>query len=64
MVWLWNRIEWRPLAKADLVTILQGDGPFTVFAPTNEAFLKAGIVVSTASKEELIPILLYHVLGD
>ena len=26
------------LTKADLVTTLQGDGPFTVFAPTNDAF--------------------------
>jgi len=51
------------IAKAELVNILQGDGPFTVFAPTNEAFLKAGIDVSTATKEELTPILLYHVLG-
>ncbi|MGO1748549.1 fasciclin domain-containing protein, partial [Alkalibacterium gilvum] len=26
------------LQEADLVETLQGDGPFTVFAPTNEAF--------------------------
>ncbi|MEJ2594577.1 MAG: fasciclin domain-containing protein [bacterium] len=26
------------LVKADLVSALEGDGPFTVFAPTNDAF--------------------------
>jgi len=51
------------LTKAELVTTLQETGPFTVFAPTNDAFIKAGIDVSTATKEELTPILLYHVLG-
>jgi len=50
------------LTKADLVSTLQGDGPFTVLAPTNEAFLKAGIDVNTATREELTPILLYHVV--
>ena len=28
------------LKAADLVGALQGDGPFTVFAPTNDAFAK------------------------
>jgi len=51
------------LTKVELVTTLQGAGPFTVFAPTNDAFLKAGIDVNTATKEELTPILLYHVLA-
>lgn len=51
------------LTTAELVTILQGEGPFTVFAPTNEAFQKAGIDVTMATKEELTPILLYHVLA-
>ncbi|HPN71090.1 MAG TPA: fasciclin domain-containing protein, partial [Saprospiraceae bacterium] len=31
------------LTKAELVTALQGTGPFTVFAPNNAAFTKAGI---------------------
>lgn len=55
---------------ADLVDILQSDGPFTVFAPTNEAFetLPAG-TVDTLLKEEnqkkLQSVLTYHVLaGD
>jgi len=56
------------LTKADLVTTLQGDGPFTVFAPTNEAFaaLLADLGVSSLddlSAEALKPILLYHVLS-
>ena len=35
------------LTQADLVTTLQGDGPFTVFAPTDAAFEAAGIDLST-----------------
>ena len=31
------------LSASDLVTTLQGDGPFTVFAPTDQAFADAGI---------------------
>ncbi|MBT6075556.1 MAG: fasciclin domain-containing protein, partial [Euryarchaeota archaeon] len=31
------------LVKANLVATLQGDGPFTVFAPTDQAFADAGI---------------------
>lgn len=55
---------------ADLVKILQSDGPFTVFAPTNEAFeeLPAGTVESLLkpeNKKKLESILTYHVLaGD
>lgn len=56
------------LVKADLVTVLEGDGPFTVFAPTNEAFeaLFSDLGVSgleDLSAEALEPILLYHVLS-
>jgi transforming growth factor-beta-induced protein len=56
------------LTKADLVSSLQGNGPFTVFAPTNAAFteLFADLGVSgldDLSAEALKPILLYHVLG-
>ena len=32
------------LAHADLVTTLQGDGPFTVFAPTDQAFADAELI--------------------
>ena len=52
---------------AGLVETLQGDGPFTVFAPTNEAFAKLpeGTVESLLkpeNKSKLIAILTYHVV--
>ena len=52
---------------AGLVDTLSGDGPFTVFAPTNEAFekLPKGTVESLLkpeNKEKLIAILKYHVV--
>ena len=53
------------LAHAGLVATLQGDGPFTVFAPTDEAFAEAGIDLSTFDNDEanatLADILTYHV---
>ena len=53
------------LVKADLVTTVQGDGPFTVFAPTDQAFTDAGIDLDTFTTDEeiaaLTDILLYHV---
>ena len=50
-----------------LVDVLKGDGPFTVFAPTNEAFAKlpAGTVESLLkpeNKDQLVKILTYHVI--
>ncbi len=52
------------LQRAELVDILSGDGPFTVFAPTNTAFTNAGITdVDAVDKDVLTEILLYHVLG-
>lgn len=54
--------------KAELVDALSADGPFTVFAPTNEAFESlfknlgvSGIGDLTA--EQLTPILTYHVVS-
>ena len=52
----------------DLVDVLQSDGPFTVFAPTNEAFaaLPAGTVetlLKPENKEMLISVLTYHVVA-
>ncbi len=52
---------------AGLVDALQGDGPFTVFAPTNEAFaaLPEGVLDDLlADPEALSEILLYHVVAD
>ena len=53
---------------AGLVSTLQGAGPFTVFAPTNEAFSKlpAGTVdnlVKPENKATLTSILTYHVVA-
>jgi uncharacterized surface protein with fasciclin (FAS1) repeats len=55
------------LEAAGLVDALTGEGPFTVFAPTDEAFAKlpAGTVESLLkpeNKEKLKAILLYHVV--
>lgn len=54
------------LKAADLVDTLSGDGPFTVFAPTNDAFAKLpeGTVESLLkpeNKDKLTAILTYHV---
>jgi len=51
------------LQRVDLVAVLEGDGPFTVFAPTNQAFEDLGVDLNTLSDEALEEILLYHVLG-
>ncbi len=55
------------LAQADLVATLQGDGPFTVFAPTDDAFAAAGIDLEALDTDEgkaaLTDILLYHVVA-
>lgn len=55
------------LEAADLVDTLKGDGPFTVFAPTDAAFAKlpAGTVESLLkpeNRDQLIAILTYHVV--
>ena len=52
---------------AGLVETLKGKGPFTVFAPTDEAFAKlpAGTVESLLkpeNKDKLVAILTYHVV--
>lgn len=52
---------------ADLVDTLKSEGPFTVFAPTDDAFAKlpAGTVedlLKPENKEKLQAILLYHVV--
>lgn len=61
------------LSEAELVEVLAGEGPFTVFAPTNDAFdaLEAanpGILATLldpANRETLVEILTYHVVaGD
>ena len=53
--------------QAELLPTLQGDGPFTVFAPTDQAFIDAGIVLADLDTPEgkaaLADILLYHVIA-
>ena len=56
------------LKAADLVGTLQGPGPFTVFAPTDEAFAKlpAGTLsnlLQPENKQMLASILTYHVVS-
>lgn len=55
------------LKAADLVSALQGDGPFTVFAPNNAAFAKIdqatlGSLLKPENKKALTNILTYHVV--
>jgi uncharacterized surface protein with fasciclin (FAS1) repeats len=54
------------VVKAGLATTLSGTGPFTVFAPADDAFTAAGITmntVNTLSADQLKSILLYHTLA-
>jgi len=56
------------LQAAGLVDTLKGEGPFTVFAPTDDAFAKlpAGTVeelLKPENKQKLTDILLYHVVS-
>jgi len=56
------------LNAAGLIDTLKGAGPFTVFAPTDEAFAKlpAGTVenlLKPENKEKLVAILTYHVVA-
>ena len=55
------------LKAADLVSALQGDGPFTVFAPTNDAFGKVdsnalNSLLQPENKKALANVLTYHVV--
>ena len=55
------------VTAADLVDTLKGDGPFTVFAPTDAAFeqLPAGTVeelLKPENKDQLVALLSYHVV--
>ena len=56
------------LKAADLVSALQGDGPFTVFAPTNDAFAKIdsetlNSLLEQKNQKALTNILTYHVIS-
>jgi uncharacterized surface protein with fasciclin (FAS1) repeats len=56
----------KAVQAAGLVETLKGEGPFTVFAPTDEAFAKIPadtINAVLADKEKLTAILTYHVVA-
>ena len=53
---------------AGLVETLKGDGPFTVFAPTDEAFAKlpegtVEMLLQPENKDKLVAVLTYHVVA-
>lgn len=53
--------------EAGLVDTLNGSGPFTIFAPTNDAFAKipeADLNAVLADKDLLTKLLTYHVVGE
>jgi uncharacterized surface protein with fasciclin (FAS1) repeats len=55
------------LGAAGLIQILKGEGPFTVFAPTDDAFAKIPAetlsqLLQPENKDKLTAILTYHVL--
>ena len=57
----------KALKAADLVDTLKGPGPFTVFAPTDQAFAKLPpgtleVLLKPENKEQLRSILTYHVV--
>ena len=56
----------KALTAAGLVDTLKGKGPFTVFAPTDEAFAKvpkADLDALLADKAKLTAVLTYHVVA-
>ncbi len=57
------------LKAADLVEVLKGEGPFTVLAPTDEAFAKlpdgtVEMLLKPENKAKLASILKYHVMSS
>ncbi|NND71574.1 MAG: fasciclin domain-containing protein [Rhodothermales bacterium] len=56
------------VTAADLVATLKSEGPFTVFAPTDEAFAKlpegtVANLLKPENKDQLVSILTYHVVA-
>lgn len=53
--------------STNVAAVLSGDGPFTVFAPTNQAFINAGFpdvqAINNADPNTLTSILTYHVIA-
>ena len=56
------------VTAAGLVDTLKGEGPFTVFAPTDDAFAKVdatalSTLLKPENKDQLVAVLLFHVLA-
>lgn len=53
--------------STNVLGVLSGDGPFTLFAPNNQAFINAGFAtindINAADPDALAAILTYHVVG-
>lgn len=52
------------LISHNLTDTLSGPGPFTVFAPTNDAFTAASDVIATLTDAQVTDVLTYHVVPD
>lgn len=52
------------VVDADLATTLKGNGPFTVLAPTNDAFAEISATLDGLSASEVEDVLLYHVAAQ
>src|SRR4026207_609470 len=57
----------KALTAAGLIDTLKGNGPFTVFAPTDDAFAKLpqqtlSDLLKPENKEKLVAVLTYHVV--
>ena len=53
----------KALTDTNLVATLQGQGPFTVFAPTDAAFTALGAAASSLTVDQLRTVLQYHVVA-
>lgn len=52
------------VVDAELVATLQGDGPFTVLAPTNDAFAEVSSTLESLTADQVEEVLLYHVAAQ
>jgi len=52
------------IKAADMTEALKKPGPFTFFAPTDEAFNRVNVDAILADKDKLVSILQYHLVGE
>jgi uncharacterized surface protein with fasciclin (FAS1) repeats len=50
------------LSSAGVLSVLEGEGPYTVFAPTNDAFTQLGVATSQIEPATLQQVIAYHVV--